>query len=208
MKVGWLPQIDLGYRPDSSTLVKRKTRRQFLDLTLVINPAFVRQLPALALSSPKQTMVNMLMDVYALNRGKSRIYSELEYLDWYDGYMSGIFKLDQTDKWFAFAIVYYDVKETWDRFFYVIEPAADWSLAFVEIIRQEPDNVDYSLAISKLREVFNQHQGPVYLLKCGHFDEVDYTIVEIPLAHLNYVSEEKACSQSKRTIAKLKSFFK
>lgn len=111
----------------------------------------------------------------------------MHFLDWYDGPMSGVFKLDQSEKWYAFNICYFDGQ--YRRIFSVIEQSAEWCAHFIRTCEthESLDNIKFSdVPFQTLRGAFLQYTGPLYLMSTSGIEAITYEIVQVPRSVLRF----------------------
>ncbi|MDF2192166.1 hypothetical protein [Paraflavitalea sp. CAU 1676] len=151
----------------------------------------------------------MFLDVYHLNKGIKPIFSDIDSIDWYDGAVNGVFRLDQTNQWFLFCMVYFELNIR-ERIFFVIETSEEWKVEFTGMFQYHEYGwlTNYDQVKAKMRSAFQNYAGDVYLVKARTLEGNEYEIVQIPLEHLRYVDTiEEGVDQDEAFVSRLNSLF-
>jgi hypothetical protein len=147
--------------------------------------------------------------MYKKIQGDKRIYSEIIHIDWYDGGVTGIFKLNDALQWYLFNLVFYDTKEN-IRFFSLIEVSTEWKNEVKSMMQTDGTGVlvNYDKIKGMIKNAFDRYTGDVFLLRARYIEDVQYEVIRMPLSSLKYFDKiEDTFNQDEKSIEKLKSFF-
>lgn len=168
-----------------------------------------------------------LMSAHNEKKGSEKLFTETVAIDWYDGIVTGLCRLE-SGQWFIANLCYYAIYERL-RIFSIIETDQQWAdlikKEFSEHWAQrEASNTGemsisiaakakataeiYNNTMKEIKKNFLNYKGPAYLLKGQQVDEEDYELIEIAFDKMVfYPHVEKVVNQSKKSAARWLAYF-
>jgi hypothetical protein len=135
-----------------------------------------------------------LINVYKKNRGISKLFSEVNIVDWYDGATTGVSKLNNSSEWYIFNLCYFDPDKD-IRIFTLILATNKW---VDEFRAKESNHDDYGNLKRHIGVAFENYHDRVFLLNAANPDSLTYEIAELPKSELKYCETvEEAINQER-----------
>lgn len=151
-----------------------------------------------------------IFESYNKNKGSATLLEECMILDWYDGLLTGMCRIRDTDKWVLCNARFIDFARS-QRVLTLIE-IDDKKFLYLKAKFQNGEALshdEYANLKTEIRKIFLSHSGNVYLLKMASYDDRDYDMVEAPVGSLKYFeSIEELNDQSENLERETLSFFK
>jgi hypothetical protein len=151
----------------------------------------------------------MLMDEYKKYKDADNLFSKIYYIDWYDGGVTGILKLKDSEHWYLFNLAFFEPDEK-VRIFSLNEVSANWILEIKSLTNLDDphDTSNYEEIKAKVKNAFNHYRGDAFLLKARYIEDAQCEIVKVPVSSLKYFDHiDDTFEQDEKYIEKLKSFF-
>jgi hypothetical protein len=152
-------------------------------------------------------MQNKIDDILKLNFKNKKIFSEYEIIDWYDGAIFGIGRLANTDDYYLFQMVAYNLKIP-QRVYVLLKIDATWKNEF----KLERAKVEGRMKINIIKKMvvslYSNYTDSIYLLKAKSIEEKIFEIKKVVVNNLIYYSNiDKVINQSKKQEKKWFDFF-
>jgi hypothetical protein len=150
-----------------------------------------------------------LLQVYKKNVGLKKLFSEVVIIDWYDDPITGVCKLDNTEDWYIYNLCYFDPDQS-IRILTLIKTTEEWIAKFKAELNKlnNQHDVEYLKIKLLIRNFVDNYDEDVYLLKTRSIEDINYEIVTLPLAHVQFFnSVEDVMDQDATSLSKWINYF-
>ncbi len=114
-----------------------------------------------------------LIAFYKKNKGVKPIFSKYEIFDWYDGAISGIGNLNDSDDFYLFNIVAWDLVSD-VKIFSIIKIISPW----LDKFKNAKNQMDSNLTLQILKQCIAEYSGVVFLLRCKKIESLEYDLIK------------------------------
>jgi hypothetical protein len=142
--------------------------------------------------------------------GKSCFYDQLIIIDFYDGPIEGICKLENIASNLIFSIIYLDLQRK-ERIFSLLEIPNEWMAVNESIIKryENGEMSPYKEIKTKIKSLYKSYYDPAYLFRGEQISDVNYNIVEVNANKLEYFSRvDDVLKQNQKCKTKWNKLFK
>jgi hypothetical protein len=138
--------------------------------------------------------VQKLISFYKKNKGSKPLFSIFDIFDWYDGATSGIANLSDTQDYYLFDMVAWDINSH-SRVFTIVNITSSW----LDKFKDARNKFDSNLILQLMENYIHQHSGDVFLMKSQYVDDVEYDLIRDNSNSLQiYKSVEDIANQSEK----------
>jgi hypothetical protein len=150
-----------------------------------------------------------LQEIYTKNAGKASLFSSILDIDFYDGPTEAVCQLADSHRWFICSLVYIDI-ELGKRIFTMLEindESVSHFKSLFERIATDRSNIYHQIK-DKVRVIYKNYSGKVFLFKGDWLNASEYKIVQILLSQLKYFRDiDEVLGQSEESKLKWERFF-
>lgn len=129
--------------------------------------------------------MNLLIERYNKNKGKHSLFSDIIYIDYYDGGTQAICKLDHTEQWLICSLTYFNIKDQ-VRVFALIEAKAEWASRIKSGLDSDKTGKEYKNLKAQVKNAFDDYSGNAYLMKAEKLEDINYEVIEVPFSGMMY----------------------
>lgn len=145
-----------------------------------------------------------IFGLYKKNKGIKPLFSIYYIIDWYDGVLSGIGNLSETNDFYLINIVAWDIVFGM-KIFSIVKLTSLWMDKFKDAINQ----TDSNLVITLIEDYIRQCSSDIFLLKAKYIDALEYDLVRLDANSLHlYNGIEEIVNQSDEEKLKWFNLFK
>lgn len=158
-------------------------------------------------SNYKKIMQTKIDEILKINPKNKKFFREYEILDWYDGAIFGIGRLNDTDDYYLFQMVAYNLKIS-QRVYLLLKIDAEWKNEFRLARANAEDKMKPNIIKKMVVLLYSNYTDSIYLLKAKSIEEDILEIKKVEASNLIYYSNvDKVFNQSKRQEKKWFDFF-
>ena len=114
-----------------------------------------------------------LINFYNKNKGTKPLFSTYDIIDWYDGAICGIGKLNKTNNFYLFNIVAWDLVSDM-KIFSIVNVTLPWLNKFKDAINKSESNNILQLS----EDYIQQYSGEIFLLKSKKIESSEYDLIK------------------------------